>query len=158
VNFGPVSATQSEQVKITYLSNTEVKIAPPDGPRLEPSVLRGGVSIQSGGGVSNVERFGYAGVPNVISLSSHEGPTSGGALLRVTAAKALGTISVDFVTLPGPHHGAQIIRATKVRELGDVVTLRTPRTSARAVNVELCTAAGCSRPVPSKDTYVFRKP
>ena len=102
VNFGLASSTASQQVKILYLSNSMVRIAPPDGPRSEPSVLRGGVSIQSGGGVSNVERFGYSGVPNVISLSSHEGPTSGGALLRVTAAKALGTISVDFVTVAVP--------------------------------------------------------
>jgi hypothetical protein len=158
VNFGPVGATQSEQVKITYLSNTEVKIAPPDGPRSEPSVLRGGVSIQSGGGVSNVERFGYAGVPRVLALSSHEGPTAGGALLRVTATKALGTISVDFVTVAGRDRAAQIISATRVSEHDNVVTVRTPRTSARTVNVELCTAAGCSRAVPSRDTYVFRRP
>jgi hypothetical protein len=158
VNFGPASATQSEQVKITYLSNTEVRIAPPDGPRTEPSVLRGGVSIQSGGGVSNVQRFGYAGVPKVLAMSSHEGPTSGGALLRVTATKALGTISVDFVTIGGRDRAAQMISATKVSEHDNVVTVRTPRTSARTVNVELCTAAGCSRAVPSRDTYVFRQP
>jgi hypothetical protein len=158
VNFGPVAATQSEQVKITYLSNTEVKIAPPDGPRSEPSVLRGGVSIQSGGGVSNVERFGYAGVPRVLALSSHEGSTNGGALLRVTATKALGTISVDFVTVAGRDRAAQIIRSTKVSEHDNVVTVHTPRTSARTVNVELCTAAGCSRATPSRDTYVFRRP
>jgi hypothetical protein len=158
VNFGPVSETQSEQVKITYLSNTEVKIAPPDGPRSEPSVLRGGVSIQSGGGVSNVERFGYAGVPKVLALSSHEGSTSGGALLRVTATKALGTIRVEFVTVSGRGRATQLLSATKLSEHNNVVTLRTPRTSARTVNVELCTAAGCSRAVPSKDTYVFRRP
>jgi Pro-kumamolisin, activation domain/IPT/TIG domain len=158
VNFGPIAATQSEQVKITYLSNTKVRIAPPDGPRSEPSVLRGGVSIQSGGGVSNVERFGYAGVPKVIALSSHEGPTSGGAILRVSATKALGTISVDFVTATGRDRAVQIIRATRVREHDNVVTVRTPRTSARTVNVELCTAAGCSRAAPSRDTYVFGRP
>jgi hypothetical protein len=158
VNFGPVGATQSEQVKITYLSNTEVKIAPPDGPRSEPSVLRGGVSIQSGGGVSNVERFGYAGVPRVLALSSHEGSTNGGALLRVSATKALGTLSVDFVTVAGRDRAAQIIRSTRVSERDNVVTVHTPRTSARTVNVELCTAAGCSRATPSKDTYVFRRP
>jgi Pro-kumamolisin, activation domain/IPT/TIG domain len=158
VNFGPVSATQSEQVKITYLSNTEIKITPPDGPRSEPSVLRGGVSIQSGGGVSNIERFGYAGVPRVMSLSSHEGSTRGGAVLRITATKALGTISVEFVTMAKRHSAARIISATKVAEHDNVVTVRTPKTSARTVNVELCTAAGCSRAVPPKDTYVFRRP
>jgi hypothetical protein len=158
VNFGPVSATQSEQVKITYLSSTEIKINPPDGPRSEPSVLRGGVSIQGGGGVSNVERFGYAGVPKVLALSSHAGLTRGGALLRVTATKALGTISVDFVTVVKHHRAAQIISSTKVAEHDNVVTVRTPRTTARTVNVELCTAAGCSRAVPSKDTYVFGRP
>jgi hypothetical protein len=121
-------------------------------------VLRGGVSIQSGGGVSNVQRFGYAGVPKVLAMSSHEGPTSGGALLRVTATKALGTISVDFVTIGGRDRAAQMISATKVSEHDNVVTVRTPRTSARTVNVELCTAAGCSRAVPSRDTYVFRQP
>jgi hypothetical protein len=156
VNFGPVSATESEQVKITYLSSTEIKIAPPDGPRSEPSVLRGGVSIQGGGGVSNVERFGYAAIPKVVALSSHSGSTKGGALLKVTATRALGTISVAFVTVVRPHHAAQIITSTKVREHDNVVTVRTPRTTARTVNVELCTAAGCSRAAPMADAYVFK--
>jgi hypothetical protein len=77
--------------------------------------------------------------------------------LRVTATKALGTTSVDFVTVVKRHHVAQIISSTKVREHNNVVTVRTPRTSARTVNVELCTAAGCSRAVPSADTYVFQR-
>jgi hypothetical protein len=158
VNFGPVSATQSEQVKITYLTSTEIKIAPPDGPKSEPSVLRGGVSVQSGGGVSNVERFGYAGIPKVLALSSHKGSTRGGALLQVTAKRALGTISVDFVTVVQHRRAEQVISATKVREHDNVVTVRTPRTTARTVNVELCTAAGCSRAAPSTDTYVFARP
>jgi hypothetical protein len=107
--------------------------------------------------VSNVERFGYAAVPKVVALSSHGGSTRGGALLKVTAAKALGTISVDFVTVVKPHHAAQIITSTKVHEYENVVTVRTPRTTARTVNVEVCTAAGCSRPAPATDSYVFKR-
>jgi hypothetical protein len=66
-------------------------------------------------------------------------------------------MSVDFVTVVKHRRAAQILSSTKVSEHDNVVTVRTPRTTARTVNVELCTAAGCSRAVPSNDTYVFAR-
>jgi len=155
VNFGPAHSTASQQVKITYLSNTMVKIDPPQGPRNVPSVLRGGVSVETGGGVSNVLRFGYAGVPRVVELSSHQGPASGGAILRVTALKALGTTKVDFVTDPATGRAERVVSANVVRVAKDVVTVRTPHGLLGTVDVELCTAVGCSRAVPSRDRYDF---
>jgi hypothetical protein len=157
VNFGPASSTASQQVKITYLSNSMVRIDPPHGPRDEPSVLRGGLSVQTGGGVSNVVRFGYAGVPRIVALSAHSGPSSGGSVLHVTALKALGTTKVDFVTAATLGRAARIVSARVLRVDKSVVTVRTPPVSVGTVDVELCTAVGCSKAVPSRDRYLFER-
>lgn len=158
VNIGSPAATQSEQVKISYLTRTSIIIDPPSIDTSLPARVRGGLSVQTGGGVSNVVRFGYAGVPVLKRLSTHSGPTRGGTVLRIVAAGLAGATAVEFAPVPGSAARLRIVPLPRNAVHGQAVVTRTPSDSAGTVDVEVCTATGCSRPDPLWDDFSFVGP
>ena len=156
VNVGPHTLTQSEQVRVRYVSGTVIVIRPPADDAPVPARLRGGLSVQSGTGLSNVVAFGFAGIPVVQHLSSHAGLKSGGMRLEIVGSKVAGTTAVRFVPATGTSqsNGAVTVAIHEVH--GSLVVLRTPRHVPGVVDVELCTATGCSLPDPRWDQFRFQ--
>ena len=155
VNVGPYSLTQSEQVRIRYASDTKIVIRPPADDALVPAQIRGGLSVQTTSGRSNVIRFGFAGVPVVRHLSTHAGLVNGGTTLAISGVRVTGTTLVRFVPIRGTSRPTPVVTVSVQEAHGSVVQLRTPRHSPGVVDVELCTATGCSRADPLWDKFSF---
>jgi hypothetical protein len=156
VNVGPYSLTQSEQVRVRYVSDTEIVIRPPADDAPVPARLRGGLSVQTGSGLSNVVAFGFAGVPVVGNLSVHSGLANGRTALAITGSKVVGTTSVRFVPVAGSAASARVVTLAVSEAQSSLVRVRTPLHSPGVVDVELCTATGCSRPDPRVDRFSFQ--
>jgi hypothetical protein len=155
VNIGPFTSTQSEQVKIRYISRSTIVIDPPAVNLTSAARVRGGLSVQSGSGLSNVVHFGYSATPVVKRLSVHSGPSNGGTLLHILAANVLGVSSVRFVPVTGSTAFLRVVALPSEVTSGSIVTVKSPADSAGTVDVELCTAAGCSRADPLWDNFAF---
>jgi hypothetical protein len=156
VNIGPYALTQSEQVRISYVSDTKIVIKPPADNAPLPNRLRGGLSVQTGSGRSKVVPFGFAGIPVVQRLSSRSSLSRGGAILSITGTKTDGTTSVRFVPVAGSSGSTRIVTVSVPEVTGSVLRVRTPSRPPGTVDVELCTATGCSRANPTVDEFSFQ--
>ena len=158
VNIGSPSATQSEQVKISYLSKSTIVIDPPSVDVPVPARVRGGLSVQTGGGLSNAVQFGYAGVPVVKALSRSSGPIGGGATLKIEGLDFQGATAVEYVPIAGSAAALRIMPIGARAIQGNTVVTQTPSDSAGAVHVKVCTVTGCSAASPSVDEFNFVGP
>jgi hypothetical protein len=156
VNFGPHALTQSEQVRVRYVSDTKIVIRPPADDAPVPAKIHGGLSVQSIAGLSNVVAFGFAGIPVVQHLSSHVGLQSGGTSLEIVGSKVAGTTLVRFVSAARASGSARVVSVVVPEVHGSLVVVRTPRHVPGAVDVELCTATGCSLPDARWDRFSFQ--
>ncbi len=157
VNFGPAKSSASEQTQISAISPTSITIVPPPSPNGAGSVLPGGVSVQTAGGLSNVYPLSYAGVPRVGSLSVLGGPSSGGTAIVVKGSDMAGVRSVRFVSEVASGYGAStsaVVSAVSATSLHVVA----PSDLPGPVDVEPCTASGCAPPDPKVDTFVYFTP
>jgi hypothetical protein len=155
VNFGPASSPASQQLKILGISPTSITIDPPAAPSPGGGALGGGLSVATVAGVSNVVPFGYAGVPIVRSLSSHDGRTLGGTRITIMGARLLGVTSVQFVSqISVARFGEstttnfQVIDRTHLRVV-------VPAGRVGPVDVEPCTPTGCAAPDPRADSFDY---
>lgn len=161
VNFGPASTVQSEQVDISAITPTEIVLTPPPAPSTSTSSsqsLPGGVTVQTGGGLSNTYPFAYAGVPMVKHLDVLGGPTTGGTRLVLTGANLSNAVVVEFVSqAAGGAYGASATIAETARSASSI-TVTTPADLPGPVDVVPCTASACAHPDPSRDTFVYFSP
>jgi len=164
VNFGPPSTASSEQVQLLYISPTRIEIAPPSpsgsgGPRSIP--LKGGVSVQTSGGLSNVVPFSYGGTPIVRSISALGGPATGGTVLHIRGS---GLSSVRGIVFEGeltPEGGTAAAASTSYAITGQTdstLTVVTPAALPGPVDVLPCSATACARANPTVDTFVYFDP
>ena len=157
VNFGPARSSDSEQTQILSISPTQITIDPPPSPNGGQSVLSGGVSVQTAGGLSNVYPFGYAGVPRVGSLSILGGPSSGGTRISIRGSALAGVTSVEFASEVAAGYGASTSTAISARSATRLEVVA-PSDLPGPVDVEPCTASGCAAPDPQVDTFVYFTP
>ena len=155
VNFGPPASSASEQVQIAYISGSRIEIDPPAESTNGSRILRGGVSVQTTAGLSNIVRFRFAGVPRVKKLSATTGPSSGGTTITLTGEDLAGVLSVSFIG-ERPLSGSGVSVSTEIS--GDTTTtvrVVVPPFPPGPVDVEPCTASGCAGPNPEVDTFVY---
>lgn len=157
VNFGPPRTSASEQTQILSISPTQITIDPPPSPNGGQSVLPGGVSVQSAGGLSNVYPFGYAGVPRVGSLGVLGGPSTGGTRVSIRGSGLAGVTSVRFASEVAAGYGASTSTAITARSASRIEVVA-PSDLPGPVDVEPCTASGCAAPDPQVDTFVYFTP
>ncbi|MCU1495971.1 MAG: cell surface receptor domain protein, partial [Acidimicrobiaceae bacterium] len=158
VNFGPPTAGASEQVQITSITPTKITIDPPAGSgnsRGARSVLPGGVSIQSLGGLSNVVRFSYSGIPAVRSLSALGGPSTGGTRITIHGSGLSDVTSVSFVSEVSPSGYGASASSVVTAVTPNSLVVKAPAGLPGPVDVEPCTTTGCARPSPRTDTFVY---
>ena len=161
VNFGPSGTVQSEQVDISSITPTQIVIVPPPAPSAGTAAaqsLAGGISVQSGGGLSNVYPFSYAGVPTVSSLTTFGGPTTGGTRLTLKGSNLSDASVVEFVSqVGGGAYGASATVAETART-STSITVTTPADLPGPVDVVACTASACAHANPAHDTFVYFSP
>jgi hypothetical protein len=95
-------------------------------------------------------------VPVVGNLSVHSGLANGRTALAITGSKVVGTTSVRFVPVAGSAASARVVTLAVSEAQSSLVRVRTPLHSPGVVDVELCTATGCSRPDPRVDRFSFQ--
>lgn len=157
VNFGPPSSSASEKVQITSISSTEITIVPPpgNGSGAGRSVLAGGVSVQSLGGLSNIFTFTYAGVPQVRSLNALGGSATGGTRITIHGSGLSDVTSVAFASeVSASGYGASRSSVILARTSSSLEVVA-PADLPGPVDVEPCTPSGCAKPDPSADTFVY---
>ncbi len=157
VNFGPATSVTSQQLRILSISATSITINPPSAPATDanPTVLPGGVSVETASGLTNVARLSYAGVPELDRLSGFGGSVHGGAVVRLDG-RGLGDVtSVGFVSeLPGAP-SVSVASTSFVRESATSLEVRTPPHEPGPVAVVPCTLAGCARSRRVVDTFIY---
>lgn len=157
VNFGAATSVESEETKVLSVTPTSIAIAPPmsNASRSDSVSLRGGVSVQSAAGLSNVAPFSYAGTPLVTRLGSLGGSIAGGTRLRIHGAGLADVISVTFI---GELTGSRVSISTGrsiVQRSNSSLTVVVPPDLAGPVAVVPCSIAHCARSNRSVDTFVY---
>ncbi|MCU1489016.1 MAG: hypothetical protein JWM85_421, partial [Acidimicrobiaceae bacterium] len=157
INFGPPSSVASEQTQITSITPTEITIAPPpgSGSGSGAETLRGGVSVESLGGLSNAAPFSYGGTPVVRRISSFGGPAIGGTSLHLTGVGLASVKVVEFVSQVDPQQFGSAMSTAITSSSANSLVVRTPADLPGPVDVLACSASGCSRPDPTHDTFVY---
>jgi hypothetical protein len=141
VNFGKAGIYNSEQSVLDSIGPDEITMSPPPGPAsAEPTRLAGGVSVQSLGGLSNVERFSYAGRATVAALNPRGGRDTGGEAVVITGSGLDDVTSVLFVG-GGYSTVYDITHKSKTS-----LTFAAPADLPSVDLVEPCTNAGCTAP------------
>jgi len=157
VNLGPASSVESEQTKLDYLSPTSIVLTPTaeNATNSSPTPFKGGVSVATAGGLSNVAASPWTAPPSVTHLSLLGGPTAGGAEVTISGSGLAGVRSVAFVGSLSRPTLAVASGDALVHETGGGLTVRTPADVAGPVNVLPCTATVCALARSALDTFVF---
>ncbi len=160
VNLGSATSVESEQTKIDYVTPTSIVVTPTsqDSSGASPTVLTGGVSVQTAGGLSNVATSPRAGTLTVARLSLLGGSTTGGTELEITGSGLVATRFVVFVSELEPFEFAISTGAAITHLAADALTVRTPAHPAGPVDVLPCSATECALFDSSVDTFVFVGP
>ena len=143
VTFGSTAA-----IGVINLSATMLRATTPPG-----TAGTVDVTVSSVGGSSTIgsaDRYLYAGVPTIASVSPHTGPTPGGQSVTITGTGFTGTTAVYFSGTIQPAY-----RATNVVVVSDTqITVTSPAHPAGRFNIYVFTPGGRSRPV-SGDFYNY---
>ncbi|MGD0895109.1 MAG: IPT/TIG domain-containing protein [Acidimicrobiales bacterium] len=157
VNLGPASSVESEQTKLDYLSPTSIVLTPTaeNATDSSPTPFKGGVSVATAGGLSNVAASPWTAPPSVTHLSLLGGPTAGGTEITISGSGLAGVRFVAFVGTLSPPTLAVASGDALVHERGGGLTVRTPADVAGPVEVLPCTATVCALARSALDTFVF---
>jgi RHS repeat-associated protein len=139
VRFGSTAGT------ITSDSATQIVATAPAG-----SVGSVDVTVVTPGGtsaVSSADRFTYAGVPTISSVSPASGPSAGGSTVVITGANLSAASAVDVGTTP----------ATILSDVANQIVMTTPAGAVGSDDITVTTPGGTSA-TGSPDQFTYLAP
>lgn len=161
VNFGPPKQGASEQVKIIAISPTSITIDPPPNSSAVNGGqrrLRGGVSVQTSAGLSNIVPLYYAGRPTVARLSVLGAPTTSTTTLTVYGSNLAGVDKALIEDALAPTLGTAVVDSAVSKVSNSQFTVVLPEHHVGPVVIVPCTSSGCPAPTVLSELLVYFDP
>ncbi len=149
VNVGPAGQNTSEDFSVESISPTSLTVSvPPGRTGLTTEAQSSPISVQTGGGLSNVSSFQYAGVPVFGSITSPDPPIAPQADPGSLTVTGTGLSDVSSVVFQGvaPLNFLSSTTTEITSQTDTSLTVTVPQFFTWPVDVLLCSVTGCTSP------------
>jgi hypothetical protein len=149
VNVGPAGQNTSEDFSIESVMPTSLTVAIPASPTgLTTEQQSTPISVQTGGGLSNVSSFEYAGVPVFGAITSPNPPIAPQADPGSLTVSGTGLSDVSSVVFQGvaPLNYLSSTTTQITSQTDTSLTVTVPQFFTWPADVLLCSVTGCSTP------------
>jgi hypothetical protein len=149
VNVGPAGQNDSEDFSVESIAPTSLTVAiPPDANGLTTEPQSSPISVQTGGGLSNVSSFEYAGVPVFGSITSPNPPIAPQADPGSLTVAGTGLSDVSSVVFQGeaPLNFLSSTTTAITSQTDTSLTVTVPQLFTWPADVLLCSVTGCTPP------------